>query len=474
MMNKDTDAQRKVQDLLILLEFGSCEVYAAAGLSTFEFAVAPRLTMRGIMAFTVCLGFALPCAAQEKEFALKPFAGERILFLGDSNTYAGGFIVTLESYLRTRFPESQWDLVNLGLPSETVSGLSEADHPYPRPDVHERLERLLAKLTPAPKLVVVCYGMNDGIYAPYSEERHAKYTAGLEKLTKIFEAKGAKVVLMSPAPFDPVPVRKRLLPLDTKERFSYLKPFNRYDEVLARYAKDLLSWRDKGYLVVDAHSNLNRFLKRVREKNLNYTLSRDGIHPNSTGHALIALEMLRTMQAPESIDRAEIDATAKSTIAGKVAGLKASGTELSFDWTCKLPMPIDPSWDKELLIFENVAVRFNQLELKIKNLRGKSYELWEGKTKLGDASSADLAKGINLATYPALSSHRRAQDVLKKVYSSQAMLSRAWLDEVGHKRPDTPKGQSLETAQKIAGPMIADLQTMQQPAVLSLRLVRKN
>ena len=183
--------------------------------------------MRWIMAFVVCFGFVLPSTAQAQDFALKPFAAERILFLGDSNTYAGGFVVTLETYLRTRFPGAKWDLINLGLPSETVSGLSEADHPYPRPDVHERLERILAKLEPRPKLVVVCYGMNDGIYAPYSEDRHAKYTAGLEKLVNVVEKSGAKVVLMSPSPFDPIPVQKRLLPLKTKDRFSYMKPFER-------------------------------------------------------------------------------------------------------------------------------------------------------------------------------------------------------------------------------------------------------
>ncbi len=420
--------------------------------------------MRWIMAFVVCLGFALPRAAEAQEFALKPFAGERILFLGDSNTYAGGFVVTLETYLRTRFPDAKWDLVNLGLPSETVSGLSEADHPYPRPDVQERIERVLAKLEPQPKLVVVCYGMNDGIYAPYREAHHDKYKAGLEKLVKLVEKNGAKVVLMSPVPFDPVPVRKRLLPVDTKERFSYMKPFEDYDNVLARYSKDLLTWRDKGYLVVDAHSQVHRFLKHKRASNPNYTLSGDGIHPSATGHALIALEILRTLNAPALIDQTKIDAK----------DLKASDNGLSLVWKCKLPMPVDPSWDKDLLAFEKVAERFNRLELQVVNLPGKVYEVWEGKTKLGLATGDEMAKGVNLAAYPALSLNSRSLELLKKVQQTNTTLSRAWLDHVGHKRPDTPKGLPLEQAKKQAAPILVEIERLQQPVELSLSLVRKD
>src|SRR6185503_8765120 len=96
-----------------------------------------------------------------------------VLFLGDSNTFAGGFIACLDGYLMTRFPTSRWELINLGLPSETVSGLSEPDHPYPRPDVHDRVDAALTRAKP--DVVVICYGMNDGIYYPFSERRFKKY-----------------------------------------------------------------------------------------------------------------------------------------------------------------------------------------------------------------------------------------------------------------------------------------------------------
>ena len=68
-----------------------------------------------------------------------PLTAKRILFMGDSITHAGHYIALIETQLRMNgqvVPE----MINLGLPSETACGLSEPDHPFPRPDVHERLE----------------------------------------------------------------------------------------------------------------------------------------------------------------------------------------------------------------------------------------------------------------------------------------------------------------------------------------------
>src|SRR6188768_1324030 len=84
----------------------------------------------------------------------------RVVFLGDSNTFVGRFIAYLEAYQRIHNSDCKTEFINLGLPSETVSGLSEPDHPYPRPNVHDRVDKAL-ELT-KPDVVVICYGMNDG------------------------------------------------------------------------------------------------------------------------------------------------------------------------------------------------------------------------------------------------------------------------------------------------------------------------
>jgi lysophospholipase L1-like esterase len=146
----------------------------------------------------------LPTAGRADEpFLLKD--GQRVVFLGDSNTAGGKFVAYLDAYLCTRFPDKKFELVNLGLPSETVSGLSEPDHPFPRPNVHDRIDRALELAKP--DVVVICYGMNDGIYHPFDDARFKSFKDGTTKLVEKVEKAGAKVVLMTPAPFDPKPLK---------------------------------------------------------------------------------------------------------------------------------------------------------------------------------------------------------------------------------------------------------------------------
>src|SRR5512137_1614041 len=107
----------------------------------------------------------------------------RVAFLGDSITYDGRWPCLVESALRATPQFADADIVNFGLPSETVSGLSEAGHAggeFPRPCLHERLERVLAAFEPT--LVLACYGMNDGIYLPPDQTRFKAFQNGILEL----------------------------------------------------------------------------------------------------------------------------------------------------------------------------------------------------------------------------------------------------------------------------------------------------
>src|SRR5258708_23755619 len=117
---------------------------------------------RSSFAILILVLVLLPCRpslAQQR--AELPPGVKRVLFLGDSITYGGHYVCDVEAYFVTRYPERKIEFINEGLPSETVSGLSEPGHAggqFPRPDLHERLARVLAG-TKA-DLVFACYGMN--------------------------------------------------------------------------------------------------------------------------------------------------------------------------------------------------------------------------------------------------------------------------------------------------------------------------
>lgn len=221
-----------------------------------------------------------------------PLNAKRILFLGDSNTHAGSFVAYLEALLQSQGVTPLPKMINAGLSSETCSGLTEPDHPFPRPDVHERLDRALNKVKP--DVVVACYGMNDGIYYPFSEDRFRAYREGTQKLIDKVHASGAKLILMTPPPFDPEPLRSKnvLKPLGEKE-YGYKYVFEDYDDVLAKYSDWLMTQGEKVEMLIDLHTPLKQHTLEQRKSNPAYTLAPDGVHFNDEGHRIVATTILK-------------------------------------------------------------------------------------------------------------------------------------------------------------------------------------
>ena len=211
-------------------------------------------------------------AEEEGAKRFPPPEVKRVLFLGDSITYTGHYVALVEAALREAEPGREWTIVNLGLPSETCSGLSEPTHPFPRPDVHERLDRALAKFKH--EVVVACYGMNDGIYHPFSEERFDSYQHGIDRLIEKVDAVGAKLVLMTPPPFDPVPLREtgKLQPASA-EGFAWTGIYENYDDVMSRYAEWILDQGDRVEMVVDLRTPVLEYLAAQRKTEPEFSFS---------------------------------------------------------------------------------------------------------------------------------------------------------------------------------------------------------
>jgi lysophospholipase L1-like esterase len=417
----------------------------------------------------------IPAIADEP-FLLKD--GQRVVFLGDSNTYAGKFIAYLDAYLCTRFPDKRFELINLGLPSETVSGLSEADHPYPRPDVHSRVQRAL-ELT-KPDVVVICYGMNDGIYSPFSEKRFKKYKDGIASLVTKVEKAGARAILMSPAPFDASSLKGKVQGEDAA-KFSWLKPYERYDEeVLTKYSDWLMTWRDKKYTVIDAHAALLQHLEAMRKEDATYRVSGDGIHPSANGHLVIALELLKELNAPTAVRDIAIDIN-KEMQRGpndpptdpNVNVTFAKRNLLSFKSMLPHPMPADPVWSARAKEVEKFEEKVNRYALKVDTFSGflamRTGNLKKDGKRL-QIRGDELAKGIDLAKLLNLGADENGPEIWKRIDEKNRVLGFAWLTHVGHNRPDTPKGMALADAQKRAATLDAEIRKLCTPMEISLQI----
>lgn len=220
----------------------------------------------------------------------------RVVFLGNSITYSGRYVADIEAYYRLVHPTLQIEWINMGLPSETVSGLSEEGHAggaFPRPDLHERLDRVLKQTQP--DLVFANYGMNDGIYQPFDSLRFEKFQTGMLKLHEMVVNQGARIVHLSPPVYDEVKGGA-----------------TGYDDVLHRYSDWLLDQGEsRRWVVVDIHGPMRSYLDRERKRDPSFYLAADGVHPGSQGHWIMAREILLFLGENQAKDAESVQAVLK-------------------------------------------------------------------------------------------------------------------------------------------------------------------
>ena len=198
-------------------------------------------------------------------------SAKRIAVLGDSITQDGRWVADLAAWMEEQGLPA--DVINVGLSSETISGLTEVGHAggtFPRPDLFDRLDRVLT--VTRPDVVLAMYGMNCGIYQPLDDGRFAKFKDGIERLHAAVENAGARIIHLTPPIYDKQPGKPD--PAGGAD----------YDAVLAAYSTWLLSKRAAGWGVIDVHGPMKEALEARRKENPEATFTPDCIHPNDAGH----------------------------------------------------------------------------------------------------------------------------------------------------------------------------------------------
>jgi lysophospholipase L1-like esterase len=252
------------------------------------------MNFRRALILTVCGLLAISLHAADAPALLPPELAKahRVVVLGDSITYAGNYVDFIEAAIRLRDPAWRGEIVEIGLPSETVSGLSEpghADGRFLRPDLHERLDRVLAQLKP--DCVIACYGMNDGIYLSFANDRFEKFKEGILWLREKVAAAHATLIHLTPPVYDPKPAKGKHAD---------------YNEVLDRYSDWLLAQRSKGWNVIDIHGPMKAELAARRAKNAEFFFAKDGVHPDRLGHAIMARAILTAWNFPPELANAPL------------------------------------------------------------------------------------------------------------------------------------------------------------------------
>ncbi|HEY1064789.1 MAG TPA: SGNH/GDSL hydrolase family protein [Pirellulales bacterium] len=400
--------------------------------------------------------------AEPQPFALA--GGETIVFFGDSITQGGAYVEYVEAALRTRMPDKNFRIVNSGISSETISGTSETDHNPRRPYAHNRFDRDVA--AHSPNVLVACFGMNDGNYHPFESERFKKYQAGVRLLIERAGQAGAKVHFMTPPPFDPY---KRGSSDPKATEYGYKFPAVEYDVTLETYSQWLVRLRDEGFTVADVHSVSNAHLAARRKNLVSFFLAGDAVHPNATGHWLMAQTLLEAWNFPATWAEIDIDLGKEPAGDTPAAAVEKNSGIVKFQATLPLPVPTDPQWDAESLALERFTERFNRGRLKVVGLPAERYEIAIDGKLVGTATREELAAGLDLNAFSEWAIFQQGRDLLKQVQERRKAIYQGWRKAIAD--PNVKEsGSHVKTLEASMATQDEALKTLAQPKAYEFTL----
>ncbi len=317
-------------------------------------------------------------------------------------------------------------------------------------------------------MVVACFGMNDGNYHPFDEDRFARFQAGVRRLiARTRDEAHARLVILTPPPFDPY---QRKVGDPKAKEFGYKYPAINYDDTLDRYSRWLLTLRDEGIPVVDLHAALNEHLRKRREGEVSFFLAGDAVHPNATGHWLMAQTLLRRWNAPGLVAEARVDAGTGRAEPEEVHEIDHVGDVLRFTWRSPLPAPLPPEADARSIELEQVGERLNRYRLTVTGLPAGRYRLMATRdgekieTAVAEVDAADLAKGLDLTAFPRFPTVRTSQFVRERLQVRNQARYNRWRAAIARSEPTTTEVPE-DDAESI------EIRRLCQPTDVTVRLI---
>ncbi len=332
--------------------------------------------------------------------------GDRVVFVGNSITHMGMFHHNIFLYHVTRFPDKPLEMYNLGVSGDVTTG------------VLNRMQDDI--MVYEPTQAVIMLGMNDVQRHLYGKENNSDeeilkqrkdavdlYKKNLDSIINIFLSKEVKVILESPSIYD------QTTDLPETNLFGV-------NDVLGECAVFIDSLSDKYKLpTVDYYTIMKRINTQVQKTDPSATLTcEDRIHPEETGHLIMAYQFLKTEKAPKYVSKIVVDSKkAKADPESQnceINSVTRENNNLSF--TVKenaLPFPSTEE-QKEGMDLVNFTNKLNVELLKITGLQEGQYQLNIDGEAISEFSGKQLNEGVNLAEKHNTPQFKQANKVLKK------------------------------------------------------------
>jgi lysophospholipase L1-like esterase len=347
----------------------------------------PRGFWKSFVPWCAFVLLAASCRTQQQPFALHD--GDTVVFYGDSITAQRLYTRFAEDFVLTRYPALKIRFVNAGVPGDTVSGGYAGT-------MAARVQRDVVPFHPT--VITVMLGMNDGGWGYDPEKSEETFRQGFVTLIAALRkaAPQAEIVLIQPTPYDEI--------THGTEFPGYAKTIDKLAADVSKSEAQLKDAGDTRIELVDFHRPLVDALERAREKfpQLAPLIVPDRIHPSETGHWIMAATLMDSWHVNPVIDAVELDASnAEVTRQEQTHITDLEKTPAGWKWIETdeaLPLPLDfnNAMTPVLLGIWDLASLDRQM-LQVDGLEAGRYQLLiDGKT-MGDFSSDELRKGINLA-----------------------------------------------------------------------------
>lgn len=304
--------------------------------------------------------------------------GDTWVFLGDSITHQCLYTQYVEDYFYTRYPKKKINFHNAGVGGDRAA------------DALRRFDEDVAAYKP--KYVTILLGMNDGSYRDFDKAVFDTYQKDMTTVLEQIAGIGAASVPMTPTMFD---TRAKRISGKTQEpRDTY---YNGVLSLFGTWLREQTETRGLGF--VDMWSPLNNLTLQQRKKEPNFTLIKDGVHPDAPGQVVMAAAVINDMVARSMVSKVEIDVAAqpKSKVAnGKVTELAKTDNGVSFTLEANsLPwvLPSEASLGAKLT---KIGHKFSNEKLIVRALATGSYELKIDGKPVGTYTDAQLSTGIEL------------------------------------------------------------------------------
>jgi lysophospholipase L1-like esterase len=343
---------------------------------------------------------------------VSPFKdGDRIIFMGNSITDGGHYHSYIWLYYMTHFPNMRINILNAGIGGDVCK---------------QMLERLDDEVfSKKPTVMSFTFGMNDTGYQNLPQgQADSVYNLKVRESLKYFKLvenqlnkhQGIKKIMLASPPYDETSKIKSK-PLSGKNA-----------AILNIVAEQQKAARSNNWGFVDFNTPMLLINERGQQKDSTFTMeSPDRIHPTNDGQMVMAYTFLNA-QGLAGKKIADISVNVKNKKIERsencsVLNFNASGNHVSFDYLGKsLPYPLDsipggfgkPAKSQvDALKLIPFTDEYNQEIMAVKGLNTTlTYRLKIDDRIIGQWTSADLEKGINLALITSTPEYQQALAIM--------------------------------------------------------------